>query len=365
MTLKLRAPVPFPANVEGDGGIAVTKQNGVWTIEPDFSALSAVIATAATNPSAKQIWIYDPQTGEYNVLTLAGLGDALFKATSVTSLAIATGSAVFATQSGKDFAIGSFVLATSDADATDYMYGQVTAYSGTQLTVDVQETGGSGTHADWTIRIAGVTGPQGEQGPAGDMSGANNLSELTNKATARTNLGVAIGTDVQAFDADLTALAGLSSTGIIARTGAGTAASRTLTGTANKITVTNGDGVSGNPTLTAGSDILDKTASATLAAGYSATSFSAGTKSSGTFTPDPANGNFQHATNGGAHTLAPPTSVCTMIVEYTNNGSAGAVTTSGFTKVSGDSFNTTNANKFLCFITKTQNYSHLHVQALQ
>jgi len=35
---------------------------------------------------------------------------------------------------------------------------------------------------------------------------ANNLSDLTNAATARTNLGLAIGTNVQAYDADLTTL---------------------------------------------------------------------------------------------------------------------------------------------------------------
>jgi hypothetical protein len=54
----------------------------------------------------------------------------------------------------------------------------------------------------------------------------------------------------QASDADLTAIAGLSSSGIIARTGAGTAAARTVTA-GTGITVTNGDGVSGNPTVAA------------------------------------------------------------------------------------------------------------------
>jgi hypothetical protein len=53
----------------------------------------------------------------------------------------------------------------------------------------------------------------------------------------------------QASDSDLTAVAGLSSTGLVARTGAGVAATRTITGTTNQVTVTNGNGVSGNPTL--------------------------------------------------------------------------------------------------------------------
>jgi hypothetical protein len=71
-----------------------------------------------------------------------------------------------------------------------------------------------------------------------------------NAAAARTAIGAVIGTDVQAQDADLQALADNATSGLLVRTGAGTAAARTLTGTANKVTVTNGDGVSGNPTLT-------------------------------------------------------------------------------------------------------------------
>jgi hypothetical protein len=56
-------------------------------------------------------------------------------------------------------------------------------------------------------------------------------------------------TNYQAKDTDLDALAALAATGLIARTGAGTVAARTITGTANRISVTNGDGVAGAPTL--------------------------------------------------------------------------------------------------------------------
>lgn len=44
----------------------------------------------------------------------------------------------------------------------------------------------------------------------GDLLAANNLSDLANAATARTNLGVAIGSDVQAYDADLTTWANIT-----------------------------------------------------------------------------------------------------------------------------------------------------------
>ncbi|HYE86449.1 MAG TPA: hypothetical protein VEA16_08850 [Vicinamibacterales bacterium] len=48
---------------------------------------------------------------------------------------------------------------------------------------------------------------------------------------------------------DLAALEGLSTNGLVVRTGDGTATTRAITGTANEITVGNGDGVSGAPTL--------------------------------------------------------------------------------------------------------------------
>src|SRR6266576_1496925 len=54
---------------------------------------------------------------------------------------------------------------------------------------------------------------------------------------------------VDVSDPDLNAIAGLSTTGLISRTGAGTVSTRTITGTANEVTVANGDGVAGDPTV--------------------------------------------------------------------------------------------------------------------
>ncbi len=77
---------------------------------------------------------------------------------------------------------------------------------------------------------------------------ANNLSDLPSASDARTNLSLVPGTHVQTQDADLQAFADLDATvGLLAKTGAGTYARRTITG-GGGVTVTNGDG-SGNPTL--------------------------------------------------------------------------------------------------------------------
>lgn len=113
---------------------------------------------------------------------------------------------------------------------------------------------------------------------------------------------------------------------------------------------------------------MSPTVSSNLTVGYTANGYSAGTKSSGTFTPDPTLGGLQYVTNGGAHTLAVPSlgtgTAVSLVIHYTNNATAGAVTTSGYTKVSG-AFTTTNNDKFMCFITVVNGSSLLSITALQ
>jgi hypothetical protein len=71
----------------------------------------------------------------------------------------------------------------------------------------------------------------------------------TSAAGARTNLGLEIGVNVQAYSTELGALSALGSTGILVRTAAGTYALRSIAGNAGRITVTTADGVTGSPTI--------------------------------------------------------------------------------------------------------------------
>lgn len=120
----------------------------------------------------------------------------------------------------------------------------------------------------------------------GFLAAANNLSDLANTTTARTNLGVAIGTNVQAYDADLTTL------------GAGGASARTFLGLAI------GTDVQAYDVDTAKTDVAQ---SFTAAQRGTVSALTDGA----TITPDFAVANNFSVTLGGSRTLANPTNLTT------------------------------------------------------
>lgn len=154
----------------------------------------------------------DPVVIGTSVLTFVEstiLAATQLSAASTTSLAIGTGSKTFTIPAGKGFLANEWVLATSNADPSNAMFGQITSYAGTSLVLNVVATGGSGTHADWTLGLSNSAATAGRQPPVGtgNVTGPGSavsghlaqFADATGKVLADSNLvlptGALIGVD--------------------------------------------------------------------------------------------------------------------------------------------------------------------------
>lgn len=113
------------------------------------------------------------------------------------------------------------------------------------------------------------------------------------------------------------------------------------------------------------SEIPAQKINATLNQGFATTSYNAGTITGGTLTPNHVNKQIQHCVNNGPFVLNPPASVTVITLEVVNGATAGAIDTSGFSIITGDDFTTTEDDKFICDVRRTNSLTHLHVTAAQ
>ncbi len=137
-----------------------------------FDGMAVVVALGTVN--AGQTFICtcadDPVVIGTSLLTFASqsaVQTAMTTATSTSSLAIGTGAKTFATQSGKNFSANQWLLAYSQSNPANQLFGQIASYAGGALVLNVTAVGGSGTVNDWALTLANGPGAVGRQPPVG------------------------------------------------------------------------------------------------------------------------------------------------------------------------------------------------------
>ncbi len=164
-----------PAEARRGKALVFDANGNVAVSDEDFVGLVAATAAAADSAAIAGA----AQAAAEAARDLAQTYGAALSGTSVTALTIGGGGKTLATQGGKAWILGQRLRAAS-GDGTKVMDGEVTAYAGASLTLDVDYTEGSGSHADWSISLVGERGPVGAGSSANLISfvPAGNLSAL-------------------------------------------------------------------------------------------------------------------------------------------------------------------------------------------
>ncbi len=173
----------------------------------DFDAATTSAATSAAAAAASA----SSASSAANSCAAAVVTTATNATTSGASATAAAASASSASSSAASIIAG---WKGPWVTSTAYAVGDKVSDGGSSYICILAHTSGASTEpgvgGSWTTNWNLLAAKGSPGAGTGDMLAANNLSDLANKATSRTNLGTAIGTNVQAWDTDLDALAGLT-----------------------------------------------------------------------------------------------------------------------------------------------------------
>jgi len=389
----LKATVPNAGNAGTVTSFSFTNANGIMGMVTDpTTAPNLTLALGAITPSTVNALTF----------TAAAVGFTIAGGTSPKTLTVDGDATISGSNSGDQITSGTTDRISVSNGSTNPVIDIAATYAG-QSSITTLGTIASGTWQGTAIGAAyGGTGVANNAANTLTFSGnfgltltlsattsltlptsgtvatlSNNLGQFASTTSAQlasvisdeTGSGLLVFATSPTLTTPILGVASATSINKVAITAPATSATltiadgKTLTATAT-LTFTGTDSTS-FAFPAASSTVLTTGNGATLTSGFIQADYDAGTKSSGTFTPDPANGNLQRCVNGGAFTLAPPSNNTSLQLDITNNGSAGTVTTSGFTKVVGSAFTTTNTNAFRCFISVFNSKTLLNVVALQ
>ena len=171
----------------------------VWNVDSTNVSLQTLPAgTSPTHPESPSVIV------TATPVTEVGIG--YYNLTSVSSVAIATGSKTFTTNLSNistAFTVGTRVRVAYVTTPANYMEGVITSFSGTTLVVNVDSIGGSGTYANWTVSVAGIQGSNGVTSFSGNSTGLTPATATTGAITLDGILvGAHGGTGLSSFTAN-------------------------------------------------------------------------------------------------------------------------------------------------------------------